>query len=60
MKIRSLIIALTIVLTPFILGVVLFNAKLHSTIPGKRNFIFDTRKENMGINHKEMNIDWSF
>ena len=60
MKIRSVTIALTIILIPFILGVILFNAKLHSTVPGKGNFISDTRYQNKGINHKEISIDWSF
>jgi len=60
MKIRSVIIALTIVLIPFILGAVLFNTKLHSTAPEKGGFISDARYENKGIDHKEISIDWSF
>jgi len=60
MKIRSVTIALTIVLIPFISGVVLFNAKLHGTASERGNFISDTRYENKGIDHKGISIDWSF
>ena len=60
MKIRSITIALTIVLIPFILGAILFNVKSHNTILGKGNFISDTRYENKGINYKEISIDWAF
>ena len=60
MKTRSVIIALTIVLIPFILGAILFNAKLRSIVREKGNFISDTRKENTGMNYKEISIDWTF
>ncbi|MDP8260298.1 MAG: hypothetical protein P9L96_04790 [Candidatus Gygaella obscura] len=60
MKIRSVTIALTIVLIPFILGLILFNARSHSVVHGKDNFISDTREENKGIDYKGIKVDWAF
>ena len=60
MKIRSIIIALTIVLIPFILGLILFIARPHSAVHGKKNFISDTREENKGIDYKGIRVDWVF
>ena len=60
MKIRSIIIALTIVLIPFILGIFLFIARPGTGIQGKEHFISDTSKDNKGVNYKGIKIDWAF
>jgi len=60
MKIRSIIIALTIILIPFILGLILFIARPHSAVHGKENFISDTREEDKGIDYKGIKVDWAF
>ena len=60
MKIRSIIIALTIVLIPFILGLILFVARPRSDVHGKENFTSDTREEHKGIDYKGIKVDWAF
>jgi len=60
MKIRSITIALIIVLIPFILGLSLFIARPHSAVYGKENFISDTRKKHNGIDYKGIRVDWAF
>lgn len=60
MKIRSTIIALLIILTPFIIGVSLFLARSSGRIPAKAHLITDTRKNNGGVTYKGIKIDWTF
>lgn len=60
MKVRSLIIALVIVLVPFIIGLPLFVVKRSEAIRGKAHFITDTRKNNKGMTYKGIKVDWTF
>ncbi len=60
MKTRSIIIALAIVLTPFIIGIPLFLVKSGGAIHEEANFISDTRKNNKGITYKGIKVDWTF
>jgi len=60
MKTRSIIIALAIVLIPFIIGTSLFLLKSSGAIREKANFISDTRKNNKGITYKGIKVDWTF
>jgi len=60
MKIRSIIIALVIVLIPFIIGIFLFMGKSGKAIDEKVHFITDTRKNNKGVTYKGIKTDWTF
>jgi len=60
MKIRSLIIALVIVLIPFIIGIPLFLARSSGRVSSKAHLVTDTRKNNGGITYKGIKVDWSF
>jgi len=60
MKTRSIIIALAIVLIPFIIGTPLFLLKSSGAIREEANFISDTRKNNKGITYKGIKVDWTF
>jgi len=60
MKIRSIIIALVIVLIPFVLGIFLFIARPNAWIQEKKHFISDTSKDSKGVNYKGIKIDWAF
>jgi len=60
MKIRSITIASTIVLIPFVLGAILFNPRLRNRFREKDNFVSDTRYDNKGMNYKGVSIDWAF
>jgi len=60
MKIRSIIIALTIVLIPFVLGIFLFRAQGGAAVSGEKHFIPDVRENNKDINYKGIKIDWVF
>ena len=60
MKNRSIIIALAIVLTPFVLGMFLFIAQANPTIPGEKHFISDIGANNKAVNYKGIGIDWAF
>ena len=60
MRVRSLIIALVIVLSPFIVGVVLFLTRSSGRIPVKAHLVTDTRENNKGISYKGIKIDWTF
>jgi len=60
MKYRSLIIALAIVLTPFVIGITLFSARSSGRIPVKAHLSTDTRENNGGITYKGIKVDWTF
>ncbi|MEA3490254.1 MAG: hypothetical protein U9R44_07985 [Candidatus Omnitrophota bacterium] len=60
MKVRSLIIALVIVLTPFIIGIPLFLARSSGRIPARAHLSTDTRKTDNGMTYKGIKIDWTF
>ncbi len=60
MKVRSIIIALVIVLAPFIIGISLFLVKGSEAIHAKAHFMTDTRENNKGITHKGIKADWAF
>lgn len=60
MKIRSITIALVIVLIPFIIGIFLFMGKNGEAIDEKIHFITDTRKNNKGVTYKGIKTDWTF
>jgi hypothetical protein len=60
MKFRSIIIALIIVLTPFIVGIPLFLIKGSGVIHQEAYLMADTRKNNKGINYKGIKVDWTF
>jgi len=60
MKAISIIIALAIVLSPFIIGIPLFLVRSSGGIPVKAHIITDTRKDNKGITYKGIKVDWAF
>ena len=60
MKIRSIIIALAIILTPFVIGISLFIESGNRTIHKEATLVTDTRKNNQGISYKGIKIDWTF
>jgi len=60
MKTRSIIIALIIILTPFIIGIVLFMARESGAAHQKIHFVTDTRKNGKGVTYKGIKVDWSF
>jgi len=59
-KTHSIIIALAIVLIPFIIGIPLFLVKSGGAIHKEANFISDTRQNNKGITYKGIKVDWTF
>ena len=60
MKLRSTIIALVIVLTPFVIGAFLFTVKGSGAINEKVRFTTDTRENNKGVIYKGIKTDWTF
>jgi len=60
MKFRSIVIALIIVLTPFIVGIPLFLVKGNGAIHQEAHFMADTRENNKGITYKGIKVDWTF
>ncbi len=60
MKLRSLIIALIIVLTPFVIGIAMFLSRGSGRIPVKAHLVTDTRKNDAGVSYKGIKIDWTF
>ena len=60
MKVRSLIIALVIVLTPFIIGMSLFLTRSSGRIPVKAHISTDTRIKDEGKSYKGIKVDWTF
>jgi len=60
MKARSIIIALAIILIPFIIGILLFLVRSSGRIPVKAHIITDTRKNNKGMTYKGIKVDWTF
>ncbi len=60
MKVRSIIIALAIVLTPFIIGMLLFLARGSGRIPVKAHLSTDTRRNNEGMAYKGIEVNWTF
>ena len=60
MKMRSIIISLAIVLTPFIIGLLLFKAADTKGVLSKTHVITDTRESGKGLAHKGIKIDWAF
>jgi len=60
MKARSIVIALVIVLTPFIIGIALFLLRSSGRIPVKAHLVTDTRKNNGGVAYKGIKVDWAF
>lgn len=60
MKLRSIIIALVIVLIPFIIGIPLFLLRSSGRIPVKAHLVTDTRKNNEGIAYKGIKVNWTF
>lgn len=60
MKVRSIIIALAIVLTPFIIGIPLFLVRSSGGISVKAHIVTDTRKNNKGMTYKGIKVDWTF
>ncbi|MBN1365253.1 MAG: hypothetical protein JW976_10655 [Syntrophaceae bacterium] len=59
MKIRSVIVALTITLIPFILGIALFITNREG-ISAKTHFMTNTEENNEGAIYKNIKIDWDF
>jgi len=60
MKAHSIIIAIAIVLIPFIIGIPLFLVRGSGGIPVKAHTITDTRKNNNGMTYKGIKVDWTF
>ena len=60
MKTRSIIIALMIILIPFIIGAVLFMTRESGATHQKIRFTTDTRESGNGVTYKGIKIDWSF
>ncbi|MBN1521752.1 MAG: hypothetical protein JW928_04395 [Candidatus Aureabacteria bacterium] len=60
MKFRSITVALTITLIPFIIGVALFLKKGDQELPRKTRFMTDTGENNKGAVYKGIKIDWAF
>jgi len=60
MKIRSLIVALVIILIPFIIGISLFLVRSSGKIPVEAHLSTDTRKNDAGITYRGIKIDWTF
>jgi len=60
MKARSIIIALVIILIPFIIGIPLFLLRSSGRIPVKAHLVTDTRKNNGGVAYKGIKVDWTF
>lgn len=60
MKTRSIIIALAIVLVPFIIGVPLYFVKSSAAMHVTAHCLTDTRDSNKGITYKGIKVDWIF
>jgi len=60
MRYRSIIIALIIILIPFLLGIFLFISESRGEIYPTNHFISDTKNSNTGLEYKGVKIDWAF
>jgi hypothetical protein len=60
MKPRSMVIFLTIALTPFVIGLSLFIFEKTQAAHQKIDFVTDTREDNGSVTYKGIKIDWTF
>jgi len=59
MKARSKIITLAIILTPFIIGLLLFAANSTEEVRKKAYFTADTGESGKGLTYKGIKVDWA-